>query len=163
MSTTTGVERPWYVYVMKSKVGPHVYTGATNRPKHRVEAHNGSRSGGARTTSKWGKGNAEMILLIGPFPGSLAASSKTSALSFEKKMKVVKAGVGGVKGRVLVLYRLLWSPGGQVTKKLTLVESIPVRCKMSQRAFLGHAMTKKRKQPLLPPLGRFEWDQPILP
>lgn len=153
----------WYVYVMKDKAGKRVYTGATNRPKHRCEAHNGSRSGGARTTAKWGKGNAEMIMLIGPFPDTPTVSSKISALSFEKKMKVVKAGCGGVKGRVLVLYRLLWSPGGQVTQKLRLLESVNVRCCMSQRAFLAHAMTKKRKEPMLPPLGNFEWDQPILP
>ncbi len=140
-----------------------VYTGATNRPKHRSEAHNGKRSGGARTTSKWGKDNAEMVMLIGPFPGTDGVDSKCSALSFEKKMKVTKAGVGGIKGRVLVLYRLLWSPDGQVTKKLRLYEAIPVRCVMSQRAFLAHAMTKRRKEPMLPPLGTFEWDQPILP
>lgn len=156
-------DKPWYVYVMQSKVGTEVYTGATNRPKHRAEAHNGTRAGGARTTARWGKGNAEMIMLIGPFPGVTTLDSKCAALSFEKKMKVTRSGSRGVRGRVLVLYRLLWSPGGQVTQKLTLKESINVRCKMSQRRFLAHAMTAKRKQPSLPPLGMFEWDLPALP
>lgn len=166
LEVTSLRKNEWYVYVMRNKGNGGrgtVYTGATNRPKHRWEAHNGRRSGGARTTGSWGKDAAEMVFLVGPFPVRLAVTSKQAALSFEKKMKVVKTGQGGVRGRVLALYKLLWSVNGQVTKKVRLTEPIPVASRMSQQAFLVRAATKKRPYTVVPPLGQFEWNQTALP
>ena len=113
-----------------------VYTGATNDPAHRVRAHKGEISGGAKTTTRWGEGNAEMVILVGPFPDTGSIPSKIAALSFEKKMKVVRCG-GGLDGRVRTLIKLLHTPGGHVTKNVNLNKySLDVRTRLSRVDFV---------------------------
>lgn len=120
MSAVPGAHDPWYVYVMQNKANPKcVYTGATNNPAKRQRQHKGEISGGANTTTRWGPGNAEMVILIGPFPDTGSVASKIAALSFEKKMKVAKVGAG-ISGRVRTLMTLLNTPGKHVTKNVNL-------------------------------------------
>ena len=134
-------DRPWYVYVERNKADhSKVYTGATNRPWIRARQHNGELKGGAVTTARWGAGNAEMIMLIGPF------ESERQGLSFEKRMKIVKAkkdtgAVGGVRGRVRVLTTLLSLPGGKVSGRVSLGgrdEPLIVSTILSQAEFHSH-------------------------
>ena len=113
----------WYVYVLENRYTGQVYTGSTNRPKHRLEAHNQQRSGGARSTKRWKPGSARMVLLVGPFVDSERSTSKSAALSFERKMKRTTIPHGGIKGRVQALNRLIASPGGRVTDKVNLKEN----------------------------------------
>lgn len=134
--------KPWYVYVMQSTANRRkVYTGATNDPAHRVRAHKGEIKGGARTTTRWGEGNAEMVILVGPFPDTGSIPSKIAALSFEKKMKIVKCG-GGLDGRVKTLIKLLHTPGGHVTKNVNLNKySLDVRTRLSRVDFVTRLAT----------------------
>ena len=150
-----------YVYVLKNRRGKQVYTGYTNRPQHRIEAHRGERSGGAQTTKRWGPGNATMIILIGPFRDTELSTSKSAALSFEKKMKVARVGHGGVKGRILTLCKLLNSPNGRVTGKVNLCDyqggqRLQIRCAFSRRTFLSHAKKANPEQSC--PHVQFEWE-----
>lgn len=138
-SAATGPHDPWYVYVMQSKDSRRkVYTGATNNPVKRQRQHRGELAGGARTTAKWGKGNAEMVILIGPFPDTGSVPSKIAALSFEKKMKVAKIG-GGIGGRVKTLMTLLNTPGGHATKNVNLNKySLRVCTRLSRSEFVSN-------------------------
>lgn len=134
-----GAHDPWYVYVMQSKDSRRkVYTGATNNPVKRQRQHKGELAGGAKTTTRWGQGNAEMIILIGPFPDTGSVPSKIAALSFEKKMKVAKIG-GGISGRVKTLMTLLNTPGGHVTKNVNLNKySLRVSTRLSRSDFVSN-------------------------
>lgn len=147
-------ESLWYVYVLLNRQTGAVYTGATNNPKRRLRAHNGEIAGGARTTAKWGKGKAVMSVLVGPFPSPM---SKNAALSFEKKMKVSASPFSKTKGRLCTLHRLLWSPGGQVTKKLRLRETIVVNMMFSKEFYLKLVANKKNKKPTLPTIAVFNF------
>lgn len=141
-------DRLWYVYVLRNVHGQHVYTGCTNRPQHRLDAHRGRRAGGARTTRRWGPDAAAMIYLVGPFPHMGRATSKSAAHSFERKMKRERVGYGGVKGRSLVLHRLLSLPGGRVSDKVHLGDDtyrLHVQSVYSEGTFLAHATTRWKK------------------
>ena len=132
---------PWYVYVVQRKGGTEVYTGATNRPHHRLRAHCGEVAGGAHTTHKWGPGAARMIFLVGPFADTKHWKSKSIALSFEKMMKKCRTGFGGVKGRVRAVHSLVTSVGGIVNKKVHLMQHfhcMQVRTTLSWPEYLEH-------------------------
>lgn len=103
----------WYVYVLRNVKSTKVYTGCTNRPSHRLEAHCGRRSGGAKTTRAWGPDQARMFLLIGPF-------TETQAKSFEYTMKKTRVAQSGIRGRVAALVKLFNKPGGIISKKVRL-------------------------------------------
>ena len=163
--------KDWYVYVMENKKNRNkVYTGATSQPDIRVEQHKGNRKGGARTTTQWGKGNAEMIILIGPFPETATVTSKSAALSVEKKLKVAKV-LYGVSGRVLTLCKLLRIANGQLTKKVNISvykEKLRIRTVMSEIQFCGHSLTQAQVKAGLPPViptqfARFEFDCKLPP
>ena len=94
-------EKPWYVYVLRNSANTRIYTGSTNRPAHRLQAHRGERTGGARTTQRWGKGNAVMCMLISGF------ASSRDARKFEGALKKIHIrGLSGIRGRMAALGRL---------------------------------------------------------
>lgn len=102
------MSRLWYVYVLQNAKRPRqVYTGATNRPAHRLRAHRGQVRGGARTTARWGPGAARMVMLVGPFAEVESASSKVQALSFERLLKRQRSPRPGLEGRMHACCRLL--------------------------------------------------------
>ena len=50
MGGSAGAERNWWVYVLRSSRSKRSYVGISNAPAERLEAHNGERPGGARST-----------------------------------------------------------------------------------------------------------------
>jgi predicted GIY-YIG superfamily endonuclease len=88
-------DNDWFVYVLRNKRTGAVYTGVTNRPMHRLRAHQGHVLGGAKTTRRWvnkhGPDSVCMYLLVGPMDG-------TSARSLEHKWKQTRVpGTAGIQ------------------------------------------------------------------
>lgn len=102
------MDKPWYVYVVYNPQSPEkIYTGCTPRPKHRLEAHAGKRSGGARTTSHW-KGNVAMAMLIGPLETHNNVKGGTRARMLEARFKKTRiAKKSGITGRCLAVLAVL--------------------------------------------------------
>jgi len=134
----------WYVYVLRNKRTGDVYTGATNRPAQRLEAHRGFQSGGAKTTRRWvckyGAESVGMYLLVGPMDG-------TSARSLEHKWKKTRvSGPAGIKGRVAALLRLIGNAEdlrGYITDKCTIGPGVTVWAVCSREGFAELASAKQ--------------------
>lgn len=93
----------WYVYVLRNaNNAAKIYTGSTNDPARRLKSHQGGvRSGGAKTTARWGKDNARMCMLISGF------ASRRDALRFERAFKRKRVrGLAGIQGRMAALHRM---------------------------------------------------------
>lgn len=128
-------ENPWYVYILRNGAGTNIYTGATNRPAHRLEAHRGNRSGGARTTRMWGTNNAHMCMLISGFGG------RRAALRFERALKNTHIkGMRGIKGRMKALHRL--------SKKIPPedVRRLKLWCELDVDAYFQQPVDKERNE-----------------
>ena len=134
---------PWYVYVERNKEKPdQVYTGSTNEPWRRARQHKGEISGGARTTRIWGKGNAEMVIVVGPFAGSL-----TEGRHFERLWKKNKI-AGGMSGRIRTLCKLIGTHDGKVSHKLHLgarEDPVTVKTSLTRDQFMAFLLEDNPK------------------
>ena len=77
----SSVKKNWAVYLLKNTANKHTYVGATNNPRHRLRAHNGLVSGGAKYTKRMkGKGKWKFHMIV-------SGLGKSKALSLEWKSK----------------------------------------------------------------------------
>jgi len=120
-------DAPWWVYVLRNTHTAAVYTGCTNRPDHRLRAHQCHISGGARTTRRWvtrhGADSVTMWMLLGPL-------DKIAAQSLERKLKQTRVGPPGVAGRLQAINKLLGQAHdnqGQITAKCCLDTTFQVQ------------------------------------
>ena len=164
----TETTKPWYVYVVCDDISGtgNVYTGCTNRPQHRLEAHRGRRSGGARRTSQWAT-EAQMVILIGPLIDDTGkVRSKSLALSFERAYKLCRAGpCGGIRGRCLALYKLLHSPTGKIGRQVVLrhcLSRMRIKTVLTRTEFAWACTTATVRDPVLS-VKLFEFGCPRLP
>lgn len=107
----------WYVYVLRNaNNAAKIYTGSTNDPARRLKSHQGGvRSGGAKTTARWGKDNARMCMLISGF------ASRRDALRFERAFKRKRVrGLAGIQGRMAALHRMSTRFGDLDVRRLSL-------------------------------------------
>lgn len=149
-----------------------VYTGATNRPHHRLRAHRGHVSGGARTTTRrWVGANRgaavpiKMRVLVGPFHKTPECKdSKQAALSFEWHWKRQSGGrLKGLKGRLKALHTMLLKPEGRIGKKINLghyTRPIRVQCDATQSYYLqsvANGNPERAAAVVMSPLAEFHW------
>ena len=135
---------PWHVYVLRNTKTGQVYTGCTNRPAHRVRAHQCFITGGAQTTRRWvskhGPDVVSMFMLVGPL-------DKRGAQSLERKLKKSRGVHQGVPGRLQAMQRLVRSAednDGHVTHKCHLHRGVEVRLSCSKQDGLAMLRTKAR-------------------
>jgi len=106
----------WSCYIIKN--GNRTYVGATNNVIKRLRAHNGEISGGAKYTSRVGKG-WEHVCIIEGFP------TKIECLQFEWALKHVgPKNKGGIQSRIkkleILLHKLKWTTSAPLAETMPL-------------------------------------------